>query len=82
MSNTLAAEDTRKEARTAAWVAAIACTALIFDGYDLTIYGTVLTTLMNDPSQIGQLTPAVAGTLGSYALMGVLVGALTCGAVG
>ncbi len=82
MSNTLVAEDTRKEARTAAWVAAIACTALIFDGYDLTIYGTVLTTLMNDPSQIGQLTPAVAGTLGSYALMGVLVGALTCGAVG
>lgn len=60
MSNTLVAADPRKEARTAAWVAGIACTALIFDGFDLTIYGTVLTTLMADPSHIGALDAATA----------------------
>lgn len=82
MSNTLVAADPRKEARTAAWVAGIACTALIFDGFDLTIYGTVLTTLMADPSHIGALDAATAGTLGSYALIGVLIGALICGSIG
>lgn len=82
MSNTLVAADPRKEARTAAWVAGIACTALIFDGFDLTIYGTVLTTLMADPSHIGVLDAATAGTLGSYALIGVLIGALISGSIG
>lgn len=82
MSNTLVAADPRKEARTAAWVAGIACAALIFDGFDLTIYGTVLTTLMADPSHIGALDAATAGTLGSYALIGVLIGALICGSIG
>lgn len=82
MSNTLVAANPRKEARTAAWVAGIACTALIFDGFDLTIYGTVLTTLMADPSHIGALDAATAGSLGSYALIGVLIGALICGSIG
>lgn len=82
MSNTLVAANPRKEARTADWVAGIACAALIFDGFDLTIYGTVLTTLMADPSHIGALDAATAGTLGSYALIGVLIGALICGSIG
>lgn len=82
MSQTLVAADAAKERRTAGWVAFVACGALIFDGYDLTIYGTVMPTLLNDPTQIGQLAPATAGLLGSYAMLGVLVGALTCGAVG
>lgn len=82
MSNTLVAANPRKEARTAAWVAGIACAALIFDGFDLTIYGTVLTTLMADPSHIGALDATTAGTLGSYALIGVLIGALICGSIG
>ena len=34
------------------------------------------------PSEIGEVTPAVAGALGSYALIGVLVGALLAGSVG
>ena len=37
---------------------------------------------MADPSQIGALDAATAGTLGSYALIGVLIGALTCGSIG
>src|SRR5690606_4772571 len=56
--------------------------AMIFDGYDLVIYGAVLSSLLEDPSHIGQLSPAIAGTLGSYALIGVMIGALTAGALG
>lgn len=82
MSQTLVKADPTKERRTAAWVAFIACAALVFDGYDLTIYGTVMPTLMDDPSHLGQLDPGTAGALGSYAMLGVLVGALLCGAVG
>lgn len=39
-------------------------------------------TLLADSSQIGALSPEQAGTLGSWALIGVLVGALGAGAVG
>lgn len=76
------AEDPRKEARTANWVAFVICTALLFDGYDLVVYGTVLPGLLADPSQIGAFDAATAGLLGSWALVGVLVGSLICGAVG
>ena len=31
-------------------------------------------TFLRDPTQIGEVTPAVGGALGSYALVGVLVG--------
>ncbi|WP_030618139.1 MFS transporter [Streptomyces fulvoviolaceus] len=64
------------------WIVAIATAALVFDGYDLVVYGTVVPVLLRDPSQIGTLTVGQAGALGSYALVGVMVGALTAGAVG
>ncbi|TQL67392.1 AAHS family benzoate transporter-like MFS transporter [Nocardioides albertanoniae] len=70
-----------KRGRQLAWVVALSALALMFDGYDLVVYGTVLPTLMADSSQIGQLSAGQAGTLGSYALVGVLVGALSAGAV-
>lgn len=76
------AENPQKEARTANWVAFVICTALLFDGYDLVIYGTVLPGLLADPGQIGTFDVATAGLLGSWALVGVLVGSLICGAVG
>ncbi|WP_406632445.1 MFS transporter [Pseudarthrobacter quantipunctorum] len=76
------AANPQKEARTANWVAFIICTALLFDGYDLVIYGTVLPGLLADPGQIGKFDMATAGLLGSWALIGVLVGSLICGAVG
>ncbi|WP_427006872.1 MFS transporter [Pseudarthrobacter sp. H2] len=71
---------TRK--KTVRWVMAIAAAALLFDGFDLVVYGTVVPSLLRDPSQLGSLDAAQAGVLGSYALMGVMVGALTAGAVG
>ncbi len=77
--------DSRLEAkrlRTVIWVVALATVGLIFDGYDLVVYGTVVSTFLRDPSHIGTVTPAIAGVLGSYALVGVLVGALLAGSVG
>jgi len=68
--------------RTLTWVVTLCTLALVFDGYDLVVYGTVVPTLLADPNQLGALTPAQAGALGSYAMVGVLVGALTAGALG
>src|SRR5436190_7830168 len=78
---TPAALDARR-LRTVIWIVALATVGLIFDGYDLVVYGTVVSTFLRDPSQIGTVTPATAGALGSYALVGVLVGALLAGSVG
>lgn len=73
---------TDRRRHTLTWVVVLCTLALTFDGYDLVVYGTVVPTLLQDPSQLGALTPAQAGALGSYALIGVLVGALAAGAVG
>ena len=80
--NALAASTDATRKKTVRWVMAVAAAALIFDGYDLVVYGTVVSSLLRDPSQIGALDAAQAGVLGSYALLGVMVGALTAGAVG
>ena len=61
---------------------ALATVGLIFDGYDLVVYGAVVSTFLRDASQIGTVTPPMAGTLGSYALFGVALGALLAGSVG
>jgi len=50
---------------------------VVFDGYDLIVYGTVQTTLI-DSTGWG-LTKATAGTVGSVAFAGMLVGALLAG---
>lgn len=71
-----------RQRSTVHWVVALSMAALIFDGYDLVVYGTIVPTLLADPSQLGQISPQQAGTLGSYAMIGVLVGALTAGAIG
>ena len=71
-----------KHRNTVHWVVAIAALALVFDGYDLVVYGTVLPILMQDAGQLGEISAAQAGALGSYALVGVMVGALVTGALG
>ncbi len=68
--------------RSVLWIVSLAAVAIVFDGYDLVVYGTVLPTLLDDPGQLGALTPATAGALGSYALIGVMIGALVAGAFG
>jgi MFS transporter, AAHS family, benzoate transport protein len=71
-----------KRFRTLVWIVSLATVGLMFDGYDLVVYGTVVSTFLRDPSQIGPVDPALAGALGSYALLGVLVGALVSGSIG
>ena len=79
MASSTDTSDPRLDARrrrTVVWVVGLATFGLIFDGYDLVVYGTVVSTFLRDPSQIGEVSPEGAGALGSYALIGVLVGAL------
>ena len=54
------------------WLCAL---LLIFDGYDLFLYGVVLPSLMKE----WNLTPVQAGALGSYALFGMMFGAFIFG---
>ncbi len=68
--------------RTVWWILSLATVGLIFDGYDLVVYGAVVSTFLRDASQIGTVTPPTAGALGSYALFGVALGALLAGSVG
>jgi AAHS family benzoate transporter-like MFS transporter len=68
--------------RTVTWVVLLASLGMIFDGYDLVVFGTVVSTFLRNPGEIGAVTPASAGALGSYALVGVLVGAIAAGAIG
>ena len=82
MANTTPAALDARHLRTVTWIVALATVGLVFDGYDLVVYGTVVSTFLRDPSQIGPVTPSIAGALGSYALIGVLVGALLAGSVG
>ncbi|MFJ7067934.1 MFS transporter [Streptomyces sp. NPDC101115] len=53
--------------------------AVFFDGMDVTIYGAVMPYMLDDPG-LG-LTPATAGTIGSWTTFGMLIGALTAGTI-
>jgi MFS transporter, AAHS family, benzoate transport protein len=82
MTTTNPAEQEARRLRTVYWVLTLATVGLIFDGYDLVVYGAVVSTFLRDAHQIGAITPAMAGALGSYALFGVAIGALLAGSVG
>jgi AAHS family benzoate transporter-like MFS transporter len=53
--------------------------AVGFDGYDLIVYGTVVPALLE--YQAWGLSPEQVGAIGSYAVMGMLFGALLAGTV-
>ena len=48
---------------------------ILFDGYDLSVYGTVVPILMEEWA----LNPVAAGTMGSYGLFGMMFGAIIFG---
>lgn len=68
--------------KTVRWILSLATIGLVFDGYDLVVYGAVVSTFLRDASHLGAVTPTLAGALGSYALFGVAAGALLAGSVG
>ncbi|MFH8658146.1 MFS transporter [Streptomyces afghaniensis] len=58
-------------------VLAICGFAIVADGYDVVIYGAVIPSLLHEHGW--GLTPAGAGLIGSFALIGMLIGATTVG---
>lgn len=70
---------TRTARRPEFLVTGLCFAVIVFDGYDLIVYGASLPALLQ--YKPWGLTPALAGVIGSYALMGMLVGALIAGAV-
>ncbi|MDO5500177.1 MAG: aromatic acid/H+ symport family MFS transporter [Propionibacteriaceae bacterium] len=76
----------KKRRSTVAWVVGLAFLGLVFDGYDLVVYGAVLPRFMiGEPGNavLGDpLSPAQAGVVGSYAMIGVMIGALVAGTIG
>ncbi|MEI2731276.1 MAG: MFS transporter [Dermatophilaceae bacterium] len=71
-----------KRRKTVTWVVALATLGLIFDGYDLVVYGVILPLFTKNANLIGPVDATTGGLLGSYALFGVLIGALGAGTVG
>ncbi|MFI6562438.1 MFS transporter [Streptomyces sp. NPDC050534] len=65
--------------RLALLVVGLCWLAVLFDGLDMFIYGSVLPHLLE--TKTFGLTPGQAGDLGSYATFGMLVGALAAGTV-
>lgn len=62
----------------ASLMAVLVCWLLVvFDGYDLIVYGTVQSSLINDTDW--GLTKATAGTVGSLAFAGMMIGAVAAG---
>ena len=51
--------------------------AIVFDGYDLIVYGSAVPALLHYAPWA--LTPAQAGAIGSYALFGMFLGAIASG---
>jgi MFS transporter, AAHS family, benzoate transport protein len=58
-------------------VTALCWVIVVFDGYDLIVYGTVLPRLLSEPGW--ELSKSRAGLLGSLAFAGMLVGAVLAG---
>lgn len=59
-------------------MAVLVCWLLVvFDGYDLIVYGTVQGSLISDTGW--GLTKATAGTIGSMAFVGMMIGAIFAG---
>lgn len=70
-------KDTKPTQRKAA-MAILACWLLVvFDGYDLIVFGTVQSSLLAIDDW--GLTPATMGTIGSLAFVGMMIGALAAG---
>lgn len=70
---------TARGSRLALLVVGLCWLAVLFDGLDMFIYGSVLPHLLE--TKTFGLTPDQAGDLGSYATFGMLVGALTAGTI-
>ncbi|RSZ61387.1 MFS transporter [Corynebacterium hylobatis] len=60
-----------------AFVIFLCFVSIVFDGYDLVVYGTIVPALLN--YEAWGLTPVETGAYGSYALAGMFIGAILVG---
>lgn len=60
-------------------IVAVAFAAIVLDGYDLMVYGAMVPELLAHPTW--DLSTSEAGLIGSYTTLGMLVGALSVGAL-
>jgi MFS transporter, AAHS family, benzoate transport protein len=63
--------------RSSLFVILLCFLTLVADGYDLIVYGTTVPHLLNEPGW--HLTPAGAGMIGSWTLVGLMVGLTVAG---
>ncbi|MBE2997131.1 aromatic acid/H+ symport family MFS transporter [Nocardiopsis sp. HNM0947] len=63
--------------RSSALVIALCFFTIVFDGYDLVIYGAITPALLEH--EPWGLTPVMTGAIGSYALLGMFLGAVAIG---
>ena len=68
---------TTRPRRSAAVVILLCFVAIVFDGYDLIVYGAIVPSLL--AYEPWGLTPVQTGAYGSYALAGMFIGAIVVG---
>jgi AAHS family benzoate transporter-like MFS transporter len=61
-------------------VVALYFLTIVVDGYDLIVYGSAVPSLLAEPGW--NLGPARAGAIGSYALVGMMIGLVPLAAAG
>ncbi|NUT29046.1 MAG: aromatic acid/H+ symport family MFS transporter [Streptomyces sp.] len=79
MSSSPSASPSARAGRLAVLAVGLCWLAVLFDGLDMFVYGSVLPHMLEQKA-LG-ITPDQAGDLGSYATFGMLLGALTAGTV-
>jgi AAHS family benzoate transporter-like MFS transporter len=76
-TNDLASGPTARFSKASAMAVLVCWLLVVFDGYDLIVYGTVQSSLISDTGW--GLTKATAGTVGSMAFVGMMIGAVFAG---
>ncbi|MFD6072911.1 MULTISPECIES: MFS transporter [Amycolatopsis] len=61
------------------WVVPLAWTAVLLDGFDLVVLGTVLPALLRD--HVWGLTPGSASVISTFGLIGMMIGAMAIGTI-
>lgn len=77
MTSLLGTSPSRESGSRRLMVVLVCFAAIIFDGYDLIIYGSTVPSLL--AYEEWSLSPAQVGAIGGYALLGMLFGALASG---
>ncbi|MEU3627118.1 MFS transporter [Amycolatopsis coloradensis] len=61
------------------WVVPLAWAAVLLDGFDLVVLGTVLPALLRD--HVWGLTPGTASVISTFGLIGMMIGAMAIGTI-